>query len=316
MNPCYAILRFEKHQGNPARKIENHHERNKERYASNPDVDTARSKDNFHIIEPAGRYYAEIQRRIEAAGCKTRRDSVRFIDTLITASPEFFAGKSKREIRSFFAEACAFLESRVGRENIISAVVHMDEKTPHMHLVFVPLTADRRLCAKEIIGNRRKLTQWQDDFWSHMVSRFPDLERGESASATGRDHIPTRVYKEAAHLSHQASQIEALLGSMTPFNAKRTGEKAAAMLAAFFPRMERLQTQLKKYDSRFKELKAENRQLADAATVRVHERLEDAKLRADYANLRRMVKRIPPEILSAAYKHAPQQETIGNKECD
>ena len=40
---------------------------------------------------------------------------------------------------------------------------HMDEKTPHLHLVFVPLTKDNRLCAKEIIGNRANLTKWQDE---------------------------------------------------------------------------------------------------------------------------------------------------------
>ena len=62
----------------------------------------------------------------------------------------------------------------------------MDEKTPHMHLCFVPLTADGRLSAKNIIGNRKKLTQWQDDFWKYMVKKYPDFERGESASETGR----------------------------------------------------------------------------------------------------------------------------------
>ena len=45
----HAILRFEKHKGNPARPLEAHHERQKEQYASNPDIDTSRSKYNFHI---------------------------------------------------------------------------------------------------------------------------------------------------------------------------------------------------------------------------------------------------------------------------
>ena len=64
----------------------------------------------------------------------------------------------------------------------------MDEKTPHLHLTFVPLTKDNRLCAKEIIGNRANLTKWQDDFHASMVEKYPDLERGESASKTGRKH--------------------------------------------------------------------------------------------------------------------------------
>ena len=93
----HAILRFEKHKGNPARPLEAHHERQKEQYASNPDIDTSRSKYNFHIVKPEGRYYHFIQSRIEQAGCRTRKDSTRFVDTLITASPEFFKGKSPKE---------------------------------------------------------------------------------------------------------------------------------------------------------------------------------------------------------------------------
>ena len=134
----HAILRFEKHKGNPARPLEAHHERQKEQYASNPDIDTSRSKYNFHIVKPEGRYYHFIQNRIEQAGCRTRKDSTRFVDTLVTASPEFFKGKSPKEIQAFFQRAADFLIGRVGRENIVSAVVHMDEKTPHLHLTFVP----------------------------------------------------------------------------------------------------------------------------------------------------------------------------------
>ena len=59
----HAILRFEKHKGNPARPLEAHHERQKEQYASNPDIDTSRSKYNFHIVKPEGRYYHFIQSR-------------------------------------------------------------------------------------------------------------------------------------------------------------------------------------------------------------------------------------------------------------
>ena len=108
----HAILRFEKHKGNPARPLEAHHERQKEQYASNPDIDASRSKYNFHIVKRSGRYYHFIQNRIEQAGCRTRRDSTRFVDTLITASPEFFKKKSPKEIQEFFQRAADFLIRR------------------------------------------------------------------------------------------------------------------------------------------------------------------------------------------------------------
>ena len=97
----------------------------------------------------------------------------------------------------------------------------MDEKTPHLHLCFVPLTPDGRLSAKEIIGNRKNLVRWQDEFWQHMVKQYPELERGESASQTGREHIPPRIFKEMTQLTKQKEQLDALLVGITPFNGKK-----------------------------------------------------------------------------------------------
>ena len=169
----YAILRFAKHQGYPAKMIEDHHERNKETYASNPDIDLSRTSENFHIITPMQRYYAEIQQRIVAAQCRTRKDSVRFVDTLITASPEFFEGKTKKEILAYYTHACRFMEERIGKQNIISAVVHMDEKTPHMHLVFVPLTSDNRLSARDIFRTRVSLFAPKNSTSAYFSSTVP-----------------------------------------------------------------------------------------------------------------------------------------------
>ena len=115
----HAILRFEKHKGNPARPLEAHHERQKEQYASNPDIDTAKSKYNFHIVKPEGRYYHFIQSRIEQAGCRTRKDSTRFVDTLITASPEFFKGKSPKEIQAFFQNPMKRFQTPTSRNPVL-----------------------------------------------------------------------------------------------------------------------------------------------------------------------------------------------------
>ncbi len=221
----YAIMRFAKYKGPEIGNIEAHNERTKEKYASNPDVDTSRSKYNFHLVKLPGKYRTESERQIAAAGCRTRKDSIRMVEALFTASPEFFKGKKRAEIRVFFEEALHFLEQHQSKETIISAVVHMDEKTPHMHLCFVPLTEDGRLSAKDIVGNKKKLTWWQDEFWKHMVKKFPDLERGESASQTGRDHIPPRVFKEMTRLTKQRDKLGQLLTGINPFNAKNRAEE-------------------------------------------------------------------------------------------
>ena len=178
----------------------------------------------------------------------------------------------------------------------------MDEKTPHLHLVFVPLTKDNRLCAKEIIGNRANLTKWQDDFHACMVEQYPDLERGESASKTGRKHIPTRLFKQAVNLSKQAGAIEAVLSGITPLNAGKKKEEALSMLKKWFPQMENFSGQLKKYKVTINDLLAENEKLEVRAKAsekgKMNDTMERAKLKSELDDMRRLVDRIPPEILA------------------
>lgn len=78
----YGILRFAKYKGPKIGNIEAHNERTKEKYVSNPDVDTTRSKYNFHLVEPNGKYRAVAEKQIAEAGCKTRKDSVRLVEAL------------------------------------------------------------------------------------------------------------------------------------------------------------------------------------------------------------------------------------------
>lgn len=306
MKAQYAILRFAKYKGPEIGHIESHNERTKEKYASNPDVDTARSHLNFHLVTPQRKYRAEAEKQIAEAGCRTRSDSVRVVEALVTASPEFFKGKKKGEIKAYFQEALDFIREHQDPKTIISAVVHMDEKTPHMHLCFVPLTADKRLSAKEIVGNKKKLTQWQDRFWEHMVKKYPDLERGESANETGRDHIPPRLFKEAVHLNRMKEQILKLMTDTNLLNKKSKMEELEALLDKYVPATEALRTKLRKYDKAYKALSDENSALEaelqtakDASKEKIADRLKYGKTEQELCELHALIDNIPPEIVAA-----------------
>ena len=316
----YAILRFAKYKGPEIGRIEAHDERTKEKYASNPDVDTSRSSLNFHLVKPHRSYRAEAEKQIAEAGCRARKDSVRVVETLITASPEFFQGKKPREVKEFFEYALEFIQSKQSPETIISAVVHMDEKTPHMHLCFVPLTPDKRLSAKDIIGNRKKLTQWQDEFWKHMVKKYPDFERGESASETGRTHIPPRLFKEAVRLNRQKEKITRLLSEITPLNAKKKSTEIESILDDYIPSVEKLMTRMKKANSAVKELKKEIAALEqelDGSKASVQRQLELARKLQEFEALQQTVQdledeiaAIPPEIREKYNTKTERKETI------
>ena len=301
MKAQYAILRFAKYKGPEIGHIESHNERTKEKYASNPDVDTSRSHLNFHLVFPERKYRAEAEKQIAEAGCRTRSNSVRVVEVLVTASPEFFKGKKKAEIKAYFQEALDFIQQHQNPRTIISAVVHMDEKTPHMHLCFVPLTEDKRLSAKEIVGNKKKLTWWQDEFWKHMVGKYPDLERGESASETGRTHIPPRLFKEAVHLNRMKDQIMAILNDSNPFNKKAKAEELETLLDKYVPGVEAMRTKLKKYDKTYKELTAENaeleKELNSASRESIQKKLEIQRKLSELDELRRTVDSIPDAVI-------------------
>ena len=257
----HAILRFEKHKGNPARPLEAHHERQKDEYASNPDIDTSRSKYNFHIVRPEGRYYHFIQSQIEQAGCRTRKDSTRFVDTLVTASPEFFKGKSTKEIQAFFQRAADFLTHRVGRENIVSAVVHMDEKTPHLHLTFVPLTKDNRLCA---IPTR---------LFKQAVS-LSKQARVIEAALDGINPLNAGKKKEEA-----LSMLKKWFPQMENFSGQL--KKYKVTINDLLAENEKLEARAKA---------SEKGKMKDT--------MERAKLKSELDDLQRLVDRIPPDILA------------------
>ena len=304
----YAILRFAKYKGPTISRIEAHNERTKEFYASNPDIKTELSKYNFHLVKPNGKYRAEADGLIRETGCKARKDSVRMVETLITASPEFFAGKKPGEVRAFFEYALEFLKTKQAAETIVSAVVHVDEKTPHMHLCFVPITADGRLSAKDIVGNRKKLTQWQDEYWSYMVKKYPDLERGESACETGRTHISPRIFKQATRLHRLEQKLRELLSSINPMNAKRVREEVLKILDEYIPGVAELMTKARALKKAERELKAEIAQLkkeANSNKPSVQRLLELEKkvqqqeeLQRTISSLQQTLTAIPPEIIA------------------
>ena len=79
----HVIMRFAKRKGGQISSMERHNERKKEKYASNPDIDLDRTKDNYHIIQPNNTYYREINSRIKAAGCRLRKDSVKMVEVYL-----------------------------------------------------------------------------------------------------------------------------------------------------------------------------------------------------------------------------------------
>ena len=304
---AYTILRFAKQKGGAARSIDAHHERTKEEYTSNPDIDKSRIAQNYHLIAPRWSYGQEIRHRIRMAGCRVRKDSVKFVDTLVTVSPEF-AKAHDTEMPEYFNRAFEFLKERVGEENIFSAVVHMDEKTPHLHLCFVPLTKDGRLSAKEILGNKKRMIQWQDDFYACMSERWPELERGTPAVETKRKHLTPQWYKKVTAMDAKLKRLEAALNGINVLNAGKKREEAAALLKQLLPEVESFQTEIQRMQAAVSQSLSmqrcsaeENEALRDELTAERRKGYEQrAKMEALTARCKRtekLLERVPRETV-------------------
>ena len=310
---AYAILRFAKHKGGASKALSAHHERTKEIYASNPDIDKSRTVQNYHLIAPRWSYGQEIRHRIRMAGCRVRKDSVKFVDTLVTVSPEF-AKAHDAEMPEYFNRAFEFLKERVGEENIISAVVHMDEKTPHMHLCFVPLTKDKRLSAKEILGNKKNMIRWQDDFYACMSERWPELERGAPAVETKRRHLTPQWYKKVTAMDAKLVKLETALNGINVLNAGKKREEAVALLAQLLPEVESFQVESQRMQAAVSQSLSmqrcsaeENDALRDELTAErrksAEQRAKLAVLEERYKRAEKLLERVPRETLRILQKH-------------
>lgn len=240
----YPILRIEKRKIGSVTAICNHHERLKEKYQSNPDIDHERTHLNYHIVKPEEKYRPLVQKRIEEVGAKQRKNSIVMQDAFVSATPDWLKAKSDDEQRKFLEYAYDFFKERYGEENIISAVVHLDERTPHMHLVFVPITKDGRLSSKDIMGGPAGMRKLQDDFYAHMSEKYPDLTRGISKTITHREHIPTYMYKNVAELDKKYDDLVAAVSDIGIVGNAKKRDDALVLLGQYAPEMAQMKTQL------------------------------------------------------------------------
>lgn len=173
--------------------IERENERD-ENYKStkNPQIDKSRTHLNYHTLPYEKNYFSFINERIKelAPKRKIKDDAVLITSFILGSDKEFFDGISLETQKQFFSDCTEFFAERYGKENAVSAVVHLDESTPHLHLNLMPVTGGR-LCAKELF-DRTALRGLQTDFYE-IVGKKYGLKRGKEGSTA--KHLDTVAFK-------------------------------------------------------------------------------------------------------------------------
>lgn len=179
---------------------------------SNKNIDNTLSSENVELVENYNNnLYGAVKDRIREGytGKKAiRKDAVASVGVVCSASSEFFENKSKAESVQYFKDCKEYFENKIGKENIVCAKIHFDEKTPHMHLYFVPLTSDGRLSAKEVC-NREFLRDMQRELPLYLQEKGHDVER-ELEDSTN-EHISKKEYEINLQRAEIDKQIQKIL---------------------------------------------------------------------------------------------------------
>ena len=188
--------------------VEQENERDETYQASNPQIDCSRTSGNYHIVKRQRSYTQFINDKIVALDLptKVRKDAVLVCSFVVGSDRKFFGGLSPSEQRQFFVDCTRFFAERYGEGNIISAVVHTDETTPHLHLNLIPI-AGGRLCAKKLF-DRKALTALKTDLYREVGAKW-NLQRGKEGSQA--KHLDTAEFKAKKIVEQARGEADSII---------------------------------------------------------------------------------------------------------
>lgn len=206
----YAIVRNEKLTRAEVNGKCTHNDR-KAKCHTNKDIDPTRTHLNYYIKKNNYTYTKEFDEFLKERNITAhlKKTSIIMCQLMFTSDQAFFDRIGEQETKRYFDECYKFIcnYKNLGEENIISAVVHLDEGAPHLHLMFVPIvhTKDKenkaidKICARDFWKGRNSYRQFQDSFFKHVKSKGFDLERGLYVEETNRKHMSVEKFKQVTN---------------------------------------------------------------------------------------------------------------------
>jgi hypothetical protein len=208
----YLVCHVQKFKASDVKGMQIHNQR-ESKNNKNKDIDPRKTELNHDLHNQQHINYNHKVKDIIKEGYigekAIRKDAVVMTSTLITSDGEFFKKISPLEQKNFFESAYDKLKDLYGEKNIVSAVVHMDETTPHMHFCSVPLTEQGKLSAK-IIFNRQNLLSLQKELPTYLQSKGFEIQKGEGSE---KKHIEINEFKERT-LKNKSKEIDIKLSEL------------------------------------------------------------------------------------------------------
>ena len=215
----YAIIRNAKYKRENLMAVYRHDERKNKHY-SNKDIDRTKLHLNYSLKDPEFNYVKEFDKILKKYDLKGQIKTVSNIacEYMITSDNDFFKRIGEEETKRYFATAYKFVceYKDLGEKYILSAKVHYDEKSPHMHLLFLPVvhTVDKKgnpidkLACSEFWKAKDSYRQLQNAFFEYMVSNGFELQRGLPKEETERVHYTLKEYKNITNYEQTKEKLQ------------------------------------------------------------------------------------------------------------
>ena len=212
----YAIIRNAKYKRENLKGIYRHNERKNKNY-SNKNINEELSYLNYSLKDCTQSYEKEFDLLKEKYNLKGQIKTVSNIacEYIITSDKEFFDNIGEEETKRYFETAYKFVckYKDLGEQYILSAKVHMDAESPHMHLVFIPVvhTKDKKgndidkIACSEFWKEKDSYRQLQDAFYNYIVSNNFELERGNPSE---RVHLSVEDYKQITNFENSKTVLQ------------------------------------------------------------------------------------------------------------
>ena len=215
----YAIIRNANYKKDNLAGLYKHNERKNTNY-SNKDINKNNSIKNYSIKKCNTTYSNAIkllQKENDLKGRIIKTTNI-VCEFIITSDKDFFDNIGEDETKRYFQTAYDFVASykNLGEKYILSAKVHMDESTPHLHLVFIPVVHTKnkkgnpidKIACSEYWKGKDSYRKLQDNFYKYITDNGFNLERGKSRQV---EHLSTEKLKQITNfenIKYELSQEE------------------------------------------------------------------------------------------------------------
>lgn len=195
----------------------------KQKKHSNKEIDISKSHLNYYIKKNELNYIKELDKTKEKYNLQgqIRSNSIIICEMIFTSDLEFFNKIGEEETKRYFEESYKFIcnYKKLNEKYIISAVVHLDEGTPHMHLAYIPViqTTNKdgkdidKICCRDFWKGRDSYRKLQDNYYEYITSKGFKLERGLLSEETQRKHEKIQGFKQITNFENTKKLLNTMI---------------------------------------------------------------------------------------------------------